>query len=56
MGARVTGGGGGARASVKDVLIGAVPDRGGRAEGREAAALASMPKWAPRRGAPAGAG
>ena len=57
MGARITGGGGGGmRASVKDVLIGAVPDRGGRAEGREAAALANMPQWAPRRGPPAGKG
>eukprot|EP00208_Stichococcus_sp_RCC1054_P001963 CAMPEP_0206141654 /NCGR_PEP_ID=MMETSP1473-20131121/13709_1 /ASSEMBLY_ACC=CAM_ASM_001109 /TAXON_ID=1461547 /ORGANISM="Stichococcus sp, Strain RCC1054" /LENGTH=347 /DNA_ID=CAMNT_0053536315 /DNA_START=412 /DNA_END=1451 /DNA_ORIENTATION=- len=45
--ARVTNGsGGGTRASVKDILIGAVPDRGGRAEGREAAA--KMPQWAPR--------
>ena len=36
-------------ATVKSVLIGAVPDRGGRpAEGRAAAAAASMPAWAPR--------
>ncbi len=36
-------------ATVKSILIGAVPDRGGRpAEGRAAAALASMPAWAPR--------
>ena len=55
MGARVTSGtGGGTRASVKSVLIGAVPDRGGRAEGREAAAMASMPAFAARKGAPAG--
>lgn len=56
IGAKVTSGtGGGARASVKSVLIGAVPDRGGRAEGREAAALANMPAFAARKGAPAGA-
>lgn len=36
-------------ATVKSVLIGEVPDRGGRpAEGRAAAAAASMPAWAPR--------
>lgn len=36
-------------ASVKSVLIGKVPDRGGRPfEGRAAAAAASMPAWAPR--------
>lgn len=37
------------RATVKDVLIGDVPDRGGRPlEGRAAASQASMPAWAPR--------
>ena len=36
-------------ATVKSVLIGKVPDRGGRpTEGRAAAAAASMPDWAPR--------
>ena len=37
------------RATVKDVLIGEVPDRGGRPlEGRAAAAQGVMPAWAPR--------
>ena len=37
-------------ASVKSVLMGAVPDRGGRPqEDRAAAAAAAMPAWAPRR-------
>lgn len=36
-------------ATVKSILIGNVPDRGGRpAEGRAAAAAAAMPDWAPR--------
>ncbi len=56
MGAKVTSGaGGGTRASVKSVLIGAVPDRGGRAEGREAQSLANMPAFSARKGGPAGA-
>lgn len=36
-------------ASVKGFIIGAVPDRGGRAtEGRAAQAAANMPTWKPR--------
>lgn len=55
MGAKVTSGaGGGARASVKSVLIGAVPDRGGRAEGREAQSIANMPAFSARKAGPAG--
>ena len=47
--ARSTRGGGGTKfeASVKSVLIGKVPDRGGRVTDQRSAA-ASMPKWAPR--------
>lgn len=48
--------GGRESASVKSFLIGSVPDRGGRAEGREAAAAANMPKWAARRAPPATTG
>ncbi len=44
---RATSGESGVEASVKAVLIGAVPDRGGRPEGR--ARVADMPAWAPRR-------
>lgn len=37
------------RATMKDILIGDVPDRGGRPlEGRAAAAQGVMPAWAPR--------
>jgi len=37
------------QATVKRVLIGEVPDRGGRpTEGRSAASAAAMPSWAPR--------
>ena len=37
-------------ASVKSVLIGQVPDRGGRTD--ESRGAASMPAWTTRRGAP----
>ncbi|KAK9842273.1 hypothetical protein WJX81_004060 [Elliptochloris bilobata] len=44
-------------ASVKSVLMGAVPDRGGRPqEDRAAAAAAAMPAWAPRRATGTGGG
>lgn len=46
---KVTSGAKGSFASlVKGVIIGSVPDRGGRTEGR--AAAAAMPAWAPRSG------
>ena len=57
MGAKVISGtgGDGVRASVKSVLIGSVPDRGGRAEGREAQARANMPAFSARKVTPGGA-
>lgn len=44
---RATSGESGVEASVKGVLIGSVPDRGGRPEGR--ARMADMPAWTARR-------
>lgn len=44
---RATSGEAGVEASVKGVLIGSVPDRGGRPEGR--ARVADMPAWTARR-------
>ncbi len=41
-----SGSGGGAKARVKEVLIGAVPDRGGRTEGRR---KVDMPEWSERK-------
>ncbi|KAK9837063.1 hypothetical protein WJX84_004327 [Apatococcus fuscideae] len=52
---KVTSGAKGSFASlVKGVIIGSVPDRGGRTEGR--ANAAGMPSWAPRQGGGGGGG